>query len=453
MHGGGGDLHGVTLTADGAVWISSSFETTRGLWRLKDGNGDGDAMDAGEWAMVVDGSATHPVQTGAGVVQVHLEDLRFLARDGNGVIGYSGFSTSSSTSEDCLFRFEDLNLDGDVLDVGESKLLLNYTGKNPALPVNPDFGTTLPTLELPNLTTPSEPYYARLWFVETFEGGGQTEYFFATDASATGGFGVSVTGDYVNGLIFRGVDQNGDGDVNDAGEVELYYDGSLDSPLGILFLTDKIVGLGAEAGWLYMADAGKRISRMRDLNGDGDVHDAGEIQLDLWTFGLWGFNPPFTDPLGPYMTDIDAGPNGLFPPGSTSWSVSGVGCTQFSPGPPSIGHVGKAQLGTTNFSVTVSGTGASLPAVVAYGLSSTSYLGIQLPLDLAPFGYPGCFLYQSLTGQIPSFTGPAGTGSQTIPIPNDPVLLGISVHLQWLVANIFQGAIALSNLGSGVIEQ
>lgn len=449
------DPVGVTLTADGAVWLASDFETIRGLWRLRDLNADGDAMDAGEFRHLVDGAAPHPVETGLGVVGINGDDMWRLARDGNGVVIYCGFSTSSLADEDSIFRFEDKNLDGDVLDAGESKLWLNYTGKNPALPKNPDFGTVLPTMQVPNLTTPSEPYYGRLNHVETRQNGPTKEYFFGCDSSSTSIFSTSVTGDKINGLIFRGVDKNLDGDVNDATEVNVYYDGSADGPLPSFQRVDKIVGMAEDNGFLYLADAfGARILRIKDNNADGDAMDPGEISADLWSFGFWGFKPPITDPLGPFIEDIEAGPNGLFPPGSSNWTTSGVGCSQFSPGPPQIGHVGHAQVGTSNFSVTVSGTGANLPAVVAYGLSNTLWFGIPLPLDLTFAGLPGCFLYQSLTGQINASTGPAGTGSVTIPVPSDPTLVGLPVHLQWLVINIFgTPGLALSNLGTVIIEQ
>ena len=145
---------GVTLTADGAVWFSSDFEGITGLWRLDDINGDGDAMDAGEFFQMVDGLVPHPVETDAGTVTIAGDDVWRMARDGNGIVCYIGFSSSSLADEDSHFRFEDINGDGDCLDAGESKLFLNYTGKNPALPVNPDFGTVLPTMEVPNLTRP-----------------------------------------------------------------------------------------------------------------------------------------------------------------------------------------------------------------------------------------------------------------------------------------------------------
>ncbi|MCI0634177.1 MAG: hypothetical protein L0206_09735, partial [Actinobacteria bacterium] len=436
VYGASMDPVGVTLTADGAVWLASGFETQRGLWRLEDLNGDGDAMDAGEFFQMVDGSGIHPVETDTGVVGIDGEDMWRMARDGNGVVVYCGFSTSNPSDEDSIFRFEDKNGDGDVLDPTESVLFLNYTGKNPLMPQNPDFGGVLPTLEVPNPDVPSQPFYGRLNHVEAHVNAGTPEYFFGCDSSSTSPFSTSVTGDKINGLVFRGVDANGDGDVNDAGEVNVFFDGSADGPLTFQGV-DKIVGMGAEGGWIYLADAlGQRISRIRDLNADGDAMDSGEILTDLWSFGLWGMNPPITDPLGPFIEDIEAGPNGLFPPASSDWSTSGVGCSPFAPGPPQIGHTGDLQIGTSNFTLTVTNTGPNLPALVGIGLSNSMYLGIPLPLDLSIVGLPGCFLYQNLLVQLQSFTDPTGSGAQPIFVPNDPALVNLPAYFQWLVINV-----------------
>ncbi|MEM7309889.1 MAG: hypothetical protein AAF682_24650 [Planctomycetota bacterium] len=454
LFGGGMDATDVTLTDDGAVWLSSGFETVEGLFRSEDLNADGDANDAGETVQMV--SATpHPVETDAGVVPIAGDDMWRMARDGNGVVVYCGFSSSSTADEDSIFRFEDLNGDGDVLDAGESKLFLNYTGKNPALPVNPDFGTVLPTQEIPNIDSPSTPFYNRLNHVEVRDNAGTTEYFFACDASSTSIFSTSVTGDVINALVFRGVDNNLDGDVNDAGEVTIYYDGSVDGPLGLGEQIDKIVGMGEDDGWLYLADAtGARINRIKDMNGDGDAMDAGEIEMDLWSFGAWGFNPPIVDPLGPFVENIEAGPNGLFPPASANFTTSGVGCSTFAPGPPAIGATGNAQIGTSNFTCSVSNTASFAPALLAYGLSNTDYLGLPLPLDLSFVpGLGGCLLYQSLTGDISATTDGTGGASTVIPVPNDPALVNIPVYLQWLI--IQPGVVvefALSDLGTVLIE-
>jgi hypothetical protein len=67
------------------------------------------------------------------------------------------------------------------------------------------------------------------------------------------------------------------------------------------------------------------------------------------------------------------------------------------------------------------------------GLSNTSWNAIPLPLDLGPFGAPGCFLRVSgnLVGVIA--TSSTGTGSLAFAIPSDGSLLGGTFWNQFLV--------------------
>ena len=174
--------------------------------------------------------------------------------------------------------------------------------------------------------------------------------------------------------------------------------------------------------------------------------------MDLWSFGLWGSIPPITDPLGPFVENIEAGPAGLFNPGTPNFTTSGVSCSAFAPGPPMISGMGKAKIGTSDFSCTVSGTSPSIPAVLALGFLNDDYLGLPLPLDLTPLGWSGCFLYQNLTAQFPSLTD--ATGSSTIPIavPNDPIFINVTVYLQWLVIDVSAPGLGFSELGTLIIE-
>jgi hypothetical protein len=73
--------------------------------------------------------------------------------------------------------------------------------------------------------------------------------------------------------IWRLSDLNLDGDYNDAGEVVAIYD----DVAGTVQWTSPTAIVAAEDGTIYAADtAFDRILRHRDLNGDGDMLDAGE---------------------------------------------------------------------------------------------------------------------------------------------------------------------------------
>jgi len=455
---------GLEVTSDGAVWFTANYnESFTGLVRLQDANGDGDANDAGEYVVMVDGSSQITVDTDTGPALAYADDYWRMTAAGNGVITYHGFSTANLTSEDSLFRFEDVNADGDVTDAGESRLFLNYTGKNAGFPQSPEFTNgSFPSLVLPNASSPSTPYYGRLNHLTEQDEGGVTAFYMATDASNTSSYSVNVNGLSINGLIFRAVDLDGDGDVNDAGEVGLFYDGSLTGPMPITHQFDKVLGIDANGGYVYVSDLGngQRIVRLRDLNGDGDAMDQGvdigggvlqdEMELDLWSFGLWGPNPPFPA-LGPFVEDMATIDGGVWGAGCPGILLSGTGCSQYGSVPTICGS-GTANAGTANFTCTVGNAGANLPALLHYGTSTAVWFGVPLPLDLTPFGYSGCTLYHNIVGNFATVTDPSGNGSVPVPIPNDPVLVGFVLPLQWLVVDFQANGIALSPLGQVTIQ-
>jgi hypothetical protein len=65
----------------------------------------------------------------------------------------------------------------------------------------------------------------------------------------------------------------------------------------------------------------------------------------------------------------------------------------------------------------------------ALGFSNTVTAGVPLPLDLAVYGAPGCFLRASLDAIL---VAAAANGSSTLnlPVPPTPILVGMQVHAQ-----------------------
>ena len=76
--------------------------------------------------------------------------------------------------------------------------------------------------------------------------------------------------------VWRLVDWNQDGDYNDANEAIAYYDESI----GTIAMSTP-TGLAVDSvGTVYVGDLGTDvITAMRDANGDGDAHDAGEHRV------------------------------------------------------------------------------------------------------------------------------------------------------------------------------
>ena len=258
-------------------WISdksgaAGSPTNQGLFRLTDGNAD-DAIAAGE---------VTPTWTGTtGVVMVEAQaidhtELECLHVDD------AGAALVNQTALGTIFRWLDGNGNG-VAETGEVANWLTYNNSGGAtLTVNVDFATNI------NFPVFTGPYFP-MNLIESVRVGGRDVYYVAsTDFAGP-----------TSGYIFRCIDGNGDGDVNDVGEVTLFSDGTPSSVFGTpaiqlggfdLAMVDAN-GNGAiedSEVFLYSENApgplpscgytfGDAVNwRMVDLNGDGDALDAGE---------------------------------------------------------------------------------------------------------------------------------------------------------------------------------
>ena len=193
-----------------------------GIYRLVDGNGDGDAMDAGEITpFVTDG----PSGMGAGNGPYSPQEIFF---DGNDV----GYLHNSSTNLHGIFRFVDANASGRADDAGE--FTPYFTSANlSGVTVSAGFGME-----------PDRAHAGSMYFQQT----------------ATGAIDQ----------VYRITDSNNDLDANDAGEALLVYENAATGFTGvdILSLTDGDV--------LVTDNSGITVARLHDGNRDGDFLDAGE---------------------------------------------------------------------------------------------------------------------------------------------------------------------------------
>lgn len=112
----------------------------------------------------------------------------------------------------------------------------------------------------------------------------------------------------------------------------------------------------------------------------------------------------------------------------------GIGCG--SPSSPVIASVG-APIVNSEFGVTLTNAGATKPALLVLGASKTTWLTLNLPLDLQIFGYSGCPLNVSLDLTFPAATDTNGDAAIRFPVPQTTA----TVYWQWL---IFENASTLS---------
>ena len=406
------------VTADGAVWWTSGLvlsQPLNGLSRLQDLDSDGDAADPGEQVLMVDGNAPHFVEHDLGSTAISSWYLQDLAAAGNGVIAVSALDGAT-------YRFEDKNDDGDVLDADESILLINATGEKPGLPMNPDFADgTLRSLQS------QAGYPASLRRMATTIEGGQRVFYLGTEMSPFQATGTNLAGQGINFLIFRGVDGNGDGDINDAGEVRLYFNGShTDGSPNLLILR----GLDAlDGGTLYAVglkpypvlgpgpNGNTWIHRFEDLNGDRDAHDAGEKLLNV--FDLQAFGNLALFPLPPNYGNIMSDP--------TDFAV-----LRTTP----VTDMGGASVGSSGKPV-LTGSGPLTPAspltITLANAKPGAPLLLWLTFTSSPAAIFGGTLYP-LPNPI-SFTFVANpTGGLTLPTTWPPgIPAGADLFLQFLV--------------------
>ena len=398
----------LAITDDRAVWFTSRgliSQPVNGLVRLKDLDGDGDADQPAEGAVMVDANGTHIVEHDLGTSVISPWSMNALVAAGDGVIAYE-------SNDHAIYRFEDLDGDGNVTGPFESILLLNASGERPDLPMNPDFADgTLKSLQS------KAGYPAMLTYMATHEEGGERVFFFGTSVSPYNDSGLNMADEGINFLIFRGVDNNADGDVNDAGEVTMFLDASsTDGNPDLLIMRGMDVTADGQvyaAGLqpfpaLFAGPEGNLwLHRFVDLDGDDAAMSAGEQDLNLFDLQVWGPGPMFPDPplYGTVMADLNS--FSVFE--SSPWDDLGGGTVGIAGQPTLLGE-GTLEAGTlTSLLLTQAPSNALVMLWISFSSTPVNIWGGTI--HALPFASQ-TLLNASSSGELPLFTGwPAGIPS------------------------------------------
>lgn len=128
----------------------------------------------------------------------------------------------------------------------------------------------------------------------------------------------------------------------------------------------------------------------------------------------------------------------------TGFELYGSGCAGTGGFVPTYFANGPVQVGNAGFAVGSSNLNGGVPAVFVLGLSDSIWLNggsILLPLDLTPFGAPGCnllFSTETLLGPFNASAGGPGAGSISVslPIPNQAFLAGAVAYTGFIVIDV-----------------
>lgn len=329
---------------------------TRGVWLLEDLDGNGDYYGVGEATQIVNGGSAGSTMLVQGVV-VSSDDIDGAALLGNGdVIFYED-------DDEIIYRWDSTT--------GTINTWLRYQslGATAALPGNADFGTILP------------PVSGDMDRITVHHAATPEIIYLAVDFNSS------------EPLVFTAQDFNADGDVNDSGEVGLFYDGSVaPTPTGA---TDDIYWF---QGSLFLshedsASSGSFI-QLTDTDGNGQAMGVGE-QTVLATL------PPGDDPT---MLGFLVVPAGTF--GSNS-------CVAFDMVDTGISSAGNV-LSFTLKDIPLSSQGVGLQGFVAASGTGGGNVTIA-PGCVAGFTFDALTTWQFTNAAAAFLTGPVGGSTATTP--------------------------------------
>jgi hypothetical protein len=111
-----------------------------------------------------------------------------------------------------------------------------------------------------------------------------------------------------------------------------------------------------------------------------------------------------------------------------------------TPGQPLLTASGTPEIGE-QVTIQLSNALALQPAALIIGTSNTAWNAIPLPLDMGPFGAPGCRLLTNPLVQIAGVNSLSGTQTRVLQLPLDPGLIGGQFHAQYLTVDAAANAL------------
>jgi hypothetical protein len=267
----------MTVGIDGSAYAADL--TRQSIYRLRDLNNDGDALDPGEGVLFFDDTTANST--------VFLATPNGLAFDSAGKLYCSSTPTTFRVGG-LIAWFVDNDADGTANQAGESGVYWNMVGNNPLSSANPRpfditwLGDTLYVLDVD--PSPDAIYRARdLNSNGTIDPGEANVFIRDGDFGVTSGQGMTNDGNSIlvfqrtttqnlsGRPVFRLTDLNNSGTIDSAGEVERLWDNT-NAPAGRAVSTGAAIAAGPP-GTVAILSGGSstnaNVFMLRDFNGDG----------------------------------------------------------------------------------------------------------------------------------------------------------------------------------------
>ncbi|MFO1053874.1 MAG: hypothetical protein U1F36_16780 [Planctomycetota bacterium] len=418
-----------------------------GIHELIDGNGDGDAKDAGEQTPFVNAAMGLTVAGSAGTVTLTsmlFEQVSVL--DNGTVLAYSRGSSSATTANSPdQYAWYAFNKVGGVTT---ASVFFNPSQAN-GLVTHPDFaaGGTFPQWDVVVGTAPNTKVYSDVQFFAAAPPTlfGPRDYFFGAAYNNPFRY-LNPSSVPVHGLFYRWRDANSNFAI-DAGEITLWanFSGnvvagvqpfalSLSGGGSIPDLNQQVFTIEAKDGQLHVcwgsgSTANKSWALLQDTNSNG-VIETGEARQS-YAFSS-AANPVYHPSFGPFIKDASAFGRGFMPgPFPAGLTPYGQGCALPSNGlaPVCDAFGGMPQVGNASFGVAVERVPFGAGMYLEIGLSQAS-----TPLPPGLGGGSNCILLTDLAIGVfgPFAADTDGVAGLQLPIPAVPALAGGNLDTQWL---------------------
>lgn len=429
-----------------------------GIHRSVDLNNNGNAKDSGETAVMIDRTLLlkFPDKLGTGTVLLANDSWDRVRVSGKSILAWQGAGPTTTTRPDgfCYYGFEET-----AGKVTKHWVFFNPSRKN-GLPENADIKSgALVDSDIKLPVTGS--FFNGTRFMEVDPKGFRSNfpvYYFTNDYGPKRSWGsLNAKGQKVQALVFRGVDKNLDGDLQDKGEVTLFFNGTglplpggaglvqptswLDTRVNatVKEITSFLTGLAVANGKVYLEDENggfESVLELDDKNKNGVV-ETGEVKMVYFTPQLppnGNYPPVFHKTLGPFTLELHAVEKQLIvnpmPAGARPFGKACVGSSGLEPRISVSGGV--PIIGNTKLKVEMKRGRKNLNSIFFLGLSDKFFGGVvPLPFPLAVVGLPGCS--QNTSGEIiqPLANQPLGDALIPLPVPLDTRFKGLKLFAQW----------------------